>query len=373
MALRLVEELKRQSPDFKAVISTTTSTGYALGQQRRDNRPWIEVIYNPIDFYPIVSACWRKIQPRAAILIDSDLWPSFLAVAKAHRAPVYLANARLSPRSEKRYRKLRTVAGTLFWQKVAILFAQDQVDAERWKQVGVPADRISVTGSMKYDTEDSAVRIDRRFTSWLEEHGIGAERPILLGGSLHPGEEGLLLSGFQLLRAEFPELFLILVPRHVERTSDIVQLLRTRNVQFTLRTDPDFRKQPSVLLVNTTGELRDWYSTATVVVVGKSFFGVGGQNPVEPLLVHKPVVCGPHMENFRFLVEELVAENGIKQIASDQDLVPALDQLLADPDAANRMVKRAETVLAQHDGATALTARLILNWKSANLTQRPGA
>ncbi|HEY6842373.1 MAG TPA: glycosyltransferase N-terminal domain-containing protein [Chthoniobacterales bacterium] len=369
MALRLVEELKRQSPDFKAVISTTTSTGYALGQQRRDNRPWIEVIYNPIDFYPIVSACWRKIQPRAAILIDSDLWPSFLAVAKAHRSPVYLANARLSPRSEKRYRKLRTVAGALFWQKVAILFAQDQVDAERWKQVGVPADRISVTGSMKYDTEDSPLRIDRRFSTWLEEHGIGAERPILLGGSLHPGEEGLLLSGFQLLRAEFPELFLILVPRHVERTSEIVQLLRSRNVQFPLRTDPDFRKQPSVLLVNTTGELRDWYSTATVVVVGKSFFGVGGQNPVEPILANKPVVVGPHMENFRYIVEELRKAGGIVQLHSADALVPTIADLLRNPAAGSSLVARASRAMAQHHGAVRRTASTILDHRAQSNLQ----
>ena len=117
------------------------------------------------------------------------------------------------------------------------------------------------------------------------------------------------------------------------------------------------------MLVDSTGELRDWYETAAVAIIGKSFRGVGGQNPVEPLLAHKPVVCGPHMENFRFLIEELVAENGIKQLASDQDLVPALDQLLADPDTANRMVKRAESVLAQHDGANARTAGLILNWR----------
>jgi len=107
MALRLLEELKRQSPDFRAVISTTTSTGYALAQQRRENRDWIEIVYNPVDLYPVVQTCWKKIRPREAILIDSDLWPSFLAIAKSKGCPVYLANARLSHRSEKRYAKLR--------------------------------------------------------------------------------------------------------------------------------------------------------------------------------------------------------------------------------------------------------------------------
>src|SRR4029077_3943203 len=199
-------------------------------------------------------------------------------------------------RSEQRYIKLRNIAQTLFWQNLTTLCAQDPVDAERWKRVGMPSNRITVTGSMKYDTEKLASGIDLRFSLWLEKQGVNAKRPILLGGSLHPGEEDLLLSGFQLLLAEFPQLFLILVPRHVERTPEIVQLLRTRNVPFTVRSEPDFRHDPSILLVNTTGELRDWYSTATVVVVGKSFYGVGGQNPVEPILAGKPVMVGPHME-----------------------------------------------------------------------------
>ena len=360
MALRLIEELKRQSPDFKAVISTTTSTGYALGQRRRDNRQWIEIIYNPIDFYPIVSACWKQINPCEAILIDSDLWPSFLAVAKAHRSPVYLANARLSTRSEKRYAKLRGVAQTLFWRNLTNLFAQDPVDAERWKRIGVPADRITVTGSMKYDTEDSESRIDLRFSVWLQNHGVDPGRPILLGGSLHPGEEDLLLSGFQLLLAEFPRLFLILVPRHVERTPEIVQLLRARNVRFTLRSEPDFQHDPFVLLVNTTGELRDWYSTATVVVVGKSFYGVGGQNPVEPILASKPVVVGPHMENFQYIVDELRRMGGIVQLHSADALVPTVADLLRNPSAASSVVARASKAMMQHQGAIRRTAALIL-------------
>jgi 3-deoxy-D-manno-octulosonic-acid transferase len=360
MALRLIEELKRQSPDFKAVISTTTSTGYALGQQRRDSREWIQIVYNPIDFYPLVNTCWQQIRPCQAILIDSDLWPSFLALAKAHRVPVYLVNARLSQRSEKRYSKMRRVAQTLLWRNVTILFAQDLVDSERWKRVGVPADRITLTGSMKYDTEDLVSRVDLRFSVWLGEHGVRAGRPILLGGSLHPGEEDLLLSGFQLLLAEFPQLFLILVPRHVERTPEIVQLLRARNVRFTLRSEPDFRHDPSVLLVNTTGELRDWYSTATVVVVGKSFYGVGGQNPVEPILASKPVVVGPHMENFRYIVNELRKAGGIVQLHSADALVPTIGDLLRNPSAAASLVTRASKTMAQHQGAIRRTASRII-------------
>jgi 3-deoxy-D-manno-octulosonic-acid transferase len=360
MALRLVEELKRQSPDFKAVISTTTSTGYALGQQRRANRLWIEVIYNPIDFYPIINGCWQKIQPREAILIDSDLWPSFLARAKAERCPVYLANARLSHRSERRYAKLRKIIGKLFWQNLSHLFAQDLVDSERWKRLDVPPDRITVTGSMKYDTEDSGSHINQRFSIWLEEHGVKAGRPILLGGSLHPGEEDLLVSGFQLLLTEFPGLFLILVPRHVERTPEIVQLLRTRNVRFTLRTKPDFQDDPSILVVDTTGELQDWYSTATVVVIGKSFYGVGGQNPVEPLLASKPVVAGPHMENFQYIVDELRKAGGIMQLHSADALVPTITDLLRHPSAASSLVARASKAMAQHRGAIRRTSLMIL-------------
>ena len=369
MALRLIEELKRQSPDFKAVISTTTSTGYALGQQRRDNRPWIEIIYNPIDFYPIVNAAWRQIRPREAVLIDSDLWPSFLALAKEQRSPVYLANARLSQRSEKRYWRLRRVTQTLFWKNLTALLAQDQADAERWNRVGVPLDRITVTGSMKYDTENLTVGTDSRFSVWLEKHGIGRDRPILLGGSLHPGEEDLLLSGFQLLLAEFPQLFLILVPRHVERTPEIVQLLRARNVRFALRSEPDFQHAPSILVVNTTGELRDWYSTATVVVVGKSFYGVGGQNPVEPLLAHKPVVVGPHMENFQFIVDELRNAGGIMQLHSADALVPTIAGLLRNPSAAAALVGRASMAMARHQGAIRRTASIILDERSKRKTK----
>jgi 3-deoxy-D-manno-octulosonic-acid transferase len=360
MALRLVEELKRQSPDFRAVISTTTSTGYTLAQERRENRDWIQIVYNPVDFYPIVRACWKKIRPCAAILIDSDLWPSFLAIAKTNRCPVYLANARLSHRSEKRYGKLRLVAQRLFWRNVTTLFAQDKEDAERWEHVGVPAKRIMVTGSLKYDTENQTNGTESRFTEWLKSHGVDNRRPILLGGSLHRGEEELLVSCFKSLQAEFPDLFLILVPRHAERTPEIVELLRAWNLEYALRFDPDFQNNPPILVVNSTGELRDWYSTATVVVVGKSFRGIGGQNPVEPILAGKPVVVGPHMENFQYIVDALRRAGGIIQLHSADALVPTIAGLLRNPTAAATLVSHASSAIAQHRGSIRRIAATIL-------------
>ncbi len=366
MALRLLEELKRQSPDFRAVISTTTSTGYALAQQRRENRDWIEIVYNPVDLYPVVQACWKKIRPREAILIDSDLWPSFLAIAKSNGCPVYLANARLSHRSEKRYGKLRRLTRPLFWQNVTALFAQDAVDAERWKRVGFPAERIMVTGSVKYDTENLRNGIESRFAEWLESHGIDSARRILLGGSLHRGEEELLVSCFKSLQAEFPDLFLILVPRHAERTPEIAHFLRVSKIPFALRFDPDFETNPAVLVVNSTGELREWYATATVVVVGKSFCGIGGQNPVEPILASKPVVVGPHMENFQYIVDALRRAGGIVQLHSPDSLVSTVADLLRNPSAAAVLVARASEAIAQHRGSIRRSATAILSTRSAS-------
>jgi 3-deoxy-D-manno-octulosonic-acid transferase len=366
LALRLAAELRRQDPEFQAVISTTTSTGYQLGLDRADTA-YLRIIYSPVDFYPILQWVWRLIRPTRLILIDSDLWPSLLALAGHKRVPVFLANARLSSRSESRYSRLRWLAMPLFWKRLTAVFAQDPKDASRWKRLGLPQEKITVTGSIKYDRAGTVTERNLRFVQWLEKHGIAPNRPILLGGSLHAGEEELLIQAFLQLRQKHPALFLILVPRHAERAPEIDDLLQKESLLFARRSNPVLSPDTAVLLVDSTGELRDWYETANVVVIGKSFRGVGGQNPVEPLLAHKPVVCGPHMENFRFLVEELVTENGIKQLASDQDLIPALDQLLADSAAATRMVKRAETVLAQHDGANARTAQLILNWNKPRM------
>jgi 3-deoxy-D-manno-octulosonic-acid transferase len=356
VAIRLIEEIHRQDPGFRAVISTTTSTGYQLALDRAPD--WSRVIYSPLDFYPLLRPIWRLIRPQRVILIDSDLWPSFLAIAQQERTPVFLANARLSPRSEARYLRFRRFAERLFWDRLSSILSQDPHDAGRWTQLGLRSDQVIVTGSIKYDTVDTPANL--RFVDWLKQHGIQPDRPCLLGGSLHSGEEELLTQIFRNLLPKFPDLFLILVPRHFERAPDVEKTLRELSIPYTLRSAPDFHENPSVLIVDSTGELTDWYQAASVVVIGKSFRSVGGQNPVEPLLARKPVICGPHMENFKFLVEELVREKGILQLADESGLATAVDRLLTNSKAASEMVANSDRVLAQHRGATERAARFIL-------------
>lgn len=356
VAIRLIEELRRQNPAFRAVISTTTSTGYQLALDRAPEGS--RVIYSPIDFYPLLRPIWRLIRPQTVILIDSDLWPSFLAIAYQEKTPVYLANARLSPRSEARYLRFQRFTKPLFWDRLSAILSQDPHDAQRWTRLGLRTDQVILTGSIKYDTGDASANF--RFVDWLQHQGIDPRRPCLLGGSLHAGEEALLIQVFRDLLPKFTDLFLILVPRHFERTPEVEKILRELSVPYTRRSEPNFQKDTSVLIVDSTGELNDWYQTASVVVIGKSFTGVGGQNPVEPLLARKPVICGPHMENFKFLIEELVREKGIVQLADESGLAASVEHLLINSKAASELVANSDRVLAQHRGATVRAAKFIL-------------
>ncbi|MBV8214322.1 MAG: hypothetical protein JOZ08_13990 [Verrucomicrobia bacterium] len=360
VAIRLLEEIRRQDPTFRAVISTTTSTGYQLALDRAPG--WSRVIYSPIDFYPLLRPIWRLIRPQTVILIDSDLWPSFLAIAHQEKTPVFLANARLSPRSEARYHRFHRFTKPLFWDRLSAILSQDPHDAQRWTRLGLRSDQVFLTGSIKYDTADASANF--RFVDWLQHQGIDPGRRCLLGGSLHAGEEALLVQVFRSLLPKFPDLFLILVPRHFERTPEVEKILRELSIPYTRRSEPNFHQDTLVLIVDSTGELNDWYQTASVVVIGKSFTGVGGQNPVEPLLARKPVICGPHMENFTFLTEELVREKGIIQATDESALISAVEHLLTSSKAASEMVANSDRVLAQHRGATGRAASLILGHRA---------
>lgn len=355
IALKLAARLKKLDPNFFCALTTTTTTGFAFAQ--KNSAPWIEVMYNPIDFWPVVRRAFDVIRPAQLILVEAEVWPNLVANARKRNIPLALVNARLSPRSERRFRRFRFFVAPVFRQ-LDLVCVPEQDDVARWRDLGIDETPIAVTGSIKYDVgeEKKAGDIAQQFISAF---GIDGNRPVVFGGSTHAGEEELLAEIFLELRREFPSLFLVLAPRHVERAREVRAQLESRSLGAVLRTGKP-NQAANCLLIDTTGELRDWYSIATVVFVGKSLTAHGGQNPVEPIVAGKPVIFGPNMENFAALAESLVRHNAAVQIANRASLQEELARLLRDDKARSRLVANASEVLATHRGATARTADLLM-------------
>jgi 3-deoxy-D-manno-octulosonic-acid transferase len=231
-------------------------------------------------------------------------------------------------------------------------------EADRWRGLGVAKNRIRVVGSIKYDMKEQSIT-PAEPRAFLEKIGVESSRPILLGGSTHRGEEQILADAFSRLRRKFPSLFLVIAPRHVERATEVEQQLRRLGLHLRRRTAPEKSLPMDGILLDTTGELRDWYSIATVVFVGKSLTAHGGQNPVEPIIAGKPVIFGPHMENFARLAEELVESGAAARVETGEELIEETRRLLNDPALRLEMVGAAMGVILPHRGATARTAALI--------------
>jgi 3-deoxy-D-manno-octulosonic-acid transferase len=248
-----------------------------------------------------------------------------------------------------------------------LVCAQEAGDVARWEALGIPRERIRDIGSIKYDPAETEQNSGFAFEI-LRKLGMDETVPILLGGSTHLGEEEILADVLRELRAEFPTLTLVVAPRHVERTREIRARLQQLGLVVALRSESEASAAtaPDCLLLDTTGELRHWYGVATVVFVGKSLTTHGGQNPVEPILAGKPVVFGPHMENFARLASSLLENDGAVRVENSDSFRRAAAELLRSPDARSRLVSNAQRVLATHRGATQRTAELLLALKSQN-------
>ena len=354
IALKLAARLKELEPELFCVLTTTTTTGFAFAA--KESSDWIEVMYNPIDFWPVTRRAFHVIRPMRLVLIEAEIWPNLVAEARRRAIPIAMANARLSPRSESRFRKFRFLVASIF-RPLDLVCVPEQEDVTRWNALGVGSDRIMRTGNIKYDAE-SAKPNPNHPRGILESLGIDPEAEVIFGGSTHAGEEAILVEVFMKLRADFPSLFLIIAPRHVERARKLRALLQEHSLGVVLRSELN-SVQPDCLLIDTTGELRDWYSVATVAFVGKSLTARGGQNPVEPIMAGKPVLFGPHMENFATLAESLVRHDGAVQVKDAASLQHEITKLFRDRARSARLVASATHVLAAHHGATTATAELI--------------
>jgi len=358
LALRLIRQMRELRPDLRVVLSVTTSTGFALAEENASY--WLEAIYNPIDAWFFARGALDMVRPERLIFIEA-VWPNLLAQAAARGIPTALV-ARLSPRSERRFRRFRFLTGPIFRQ-LDMISVQEADDVRRWQSLGADAARIHVTGNIKFDHPARRDERAAEFRALLDRLRVPQDAPVLLGGSTFPGEEGMLARICVRLRDTFPGLFLIIVPRHVERASEAAAEVTGAGLTFALRSAAAERDAPpGSLLVNTTGELRAWYELATVVFIGKSLSPVatGGQNPVEPVFAGKPVLFGPHMDNFRAVVSRFLEADAAIEAKDEPALEAAIAGLLRDPARREAMARRARDIIAAHEGATERTAHLLL-------------
>lgn len=360
--IHLIQAIEARAPNLKFVVSTTTTTG--MGELRRRLPTHISKIYYPIDFRGCVSRALGTIHPDAIVLLETEIWPNFIWQAKKRGIPLFLANARLSDRSYRGYRRLGFLFRPLF-ESFDGVGTQNEADAERLRRVGCYPNMVHVVGNLKFDGAKLNEQRVLNVPVLLQQLGVNGETPILLGGSTHDGEEALLADIAQRLRAQYPKLFLILVPRHFERSNEVARQLRERGVKLTFRTAIGAATQYApgeidCLLVNTTGELRFFYEYATVVFVGKSLTAEGGQNPIEPGALGKAIVFGPNMQNFADIARQFVEKSGAVQVGDAKALEKVLGELLKDPYQRAELGRNALLVVSENLGATNRTVDMIL-------------
>ncbi len=352
VARKLISEILKREPHRPLVLSVTTSTGRAVAE--KDAPPQLTVIYSPVDLPRTVRRVLSVIQPEKLALVEAEVWPNLLYHARRRNIPVALVNARLSPRSGRRFQRFRAMAGPVFAMLDRVL-VQDQPDIARWVSIGVRTDSITCTGSMKYDLAGT-VKQDRvaEFRAILTAHYGTPLPPVIMAASTHRGEEKALAETFCLARQTSGQRAVIAIaPRHFERAPEIVAALSSAGLTTTLRSSRSAAPGGDVYLIDSTGELRDWQALASVVIMGKSFLAHGGQNPAEAIAAGVPVITGPNMENFLPLMDLLQRADGIATASSLPDLEQQLAAVLQDPRPAQAQAARGLAALEKHRGATA--------------------
>lgn len=364
VAKKLIAEILRQQPDQGILFTTTTPTGYRLALDWEKAHPQrVVALYSPLDLSSVARRVLRSLSPAQIVLVEAEVWPNIVSHATAMGIPVSLVNARLSQRSERRYLGVRSLVAPIFGMLTRVC-VQDSEDIDRWAGLGVARERIELTGSIKYDPQGGDPQPEQvaSLAQLLANVGL-AGRPLILAASTHAGEEREFAKVFGELLPRFPELGLLVVPRHYERGSQVLAELQELGLSPVLRSQLHPQSPASAtntMVIDSTGELKAWQQHATIVVIGKSFLAEGGQNPAEAVMAGKPVILGPHMENFLPLVKLLLDARGARQVRGLEELAPVLAELLSRPEQGREMAQAGRLALLRHQGATRKTAALLL-------------
>lgn len=346
----LVPALRERFPGHRLFLSTTTLTGNEVA--KKSVRGLDGLFFAPFDFPHAVRRALEVVNPSLLVLVETELWPNLIHEASRRGARVALVNGRVSPRSFPRYRRVRRfLSGVL--AEVDLFLMQGEPHAERIRAMTAPPERVKVTGNLKFDAVEAG-RPPERTVRLL--HG-GSPRPLWVAGSTMPGEEELVLRAFHRVRERVPHARLLLAPRHPERFPEVPGLIESAGFRCLRRSalDPASWSDGEVLLLDTLGELAQVYSLASVVFVGGSLVPTGGHNILEPAVAGKPVLIGPHMENFQEIADTFRAESAIVQVASADELGREVSALMLDEPRRRALGERARGLVGRNRGAVSRT------------------
>ena len=339
----LIRELRKKYPGRKLILSTVTVTGNLTAKQRVPETD--AIFYFPFDYPWIVRRVISRINPAIVLVAETELWPNFFRELQRQGIPSALINGRISPRSYGNYRKFNRFFTEVF-KNVTLFCMQSEEDAARIKDIGASSDRVLVTGNLKFDQKIAPAQ--------PAPVPIAPGRKVITAGSTHRGEEAILLETFSRLRKKYSGLALIIAPRHPERFDEVGGLITGAGYECQRRTR---LKGPvkDVILLDTIGELRAFYSICDIAFVGGSLVKVGGHNLLEPAAVKKPVIFSRYMFNFKEISEALIQAGGGLMVKDKDELYTKLDNLLADERFSSEMGEKAFKVIAANSGATTRT------------------
>jgi len=357
----IVKEFENTFGDYEIVITVTTDTGFARAASLFGDKH--KVFYFPFDFSRIMRQAFLNIHPSICLLMELEVWPNFVQIARELNVPVVLINGRISDKSFDRYGKIKPITKKIF-RNLSFVLAQTEQYAQRFRELGCPDRRVIVTGSLKYDTAQVTDKVEGADVL-AAQLGLKKER-LWVAGATGSDEEQIILDVYKQLKDKFSDLRLAIVPRKPERFDEVAELIKERGFDFIrysnikngsqkLKIENRKSKIEIVILGDTMGDLRKFYSLAAIIFVGRSLVPMGGSDMAEAAALGKCTIFGPHTFNFKQTVDALLAEQGAIMVKDKQELLQMMQKCLAEPDFAASIARNGREVIRKNQGATQKT------------------